>query len=250
MVRPFLTALAIVGLPIVLVAWVLLSDQFSVREVGVVSTGRVSSSWAEERLETLEGRQLFGVDFGDVETALADNNWVRGVRLRRRPPSRLEVQILEKNPAALMALGESLVYLDRSGGVIGPYDPGSDPKSPAGDLVLLSAPEDRPDLVVDGLELLDSWRRKKLPFGNGLSEISALTSTDFRVVTAELPFPVFVSSLNLAEGLASLVRYRPQLQRRLQRLSPIGAVDLRFRGRIVCQPAAPMPHNPEGERNA
>ncbi|MCP4202148.1 MAG: FtsQ-type POTRA domain-containing protein [bacterium] len=246
LVRPFSAAVAIVGLPSVLVGWILLSDQFTVKEVEVASTGRVSVSWAEQRLETLEGRRLFGVGLRDVETVLAGHNWVRGVMLRRRPPNRLEVEILEKQPAALMALGANLVYLDSAGRVIGPYDSNIDP----GDFVLMSAPEDHPELIANGLELLDSWRRKKLPFGDGLSEISALTSTDFRVITAGLPFPIFVSSLNLADGLASLVRYAPQLEKKLMRLSPIGAVDLRFHGRIVCQPAAPKPHNLEGERNA
>lgn len=252
--RPFLAAVAIVGLPSVLVGWVLLSDQFTVQAVSVSSTGRVSASWAEQQLEALEGRQLFGVDFRDVETALNGHKWVRGVMLRRCPPNRLEVEILEKHPAALMVLGENLVYLDPSGGIIGPYDPNADPNADPstdlGDFVLMSAPEGQPELIVSGLALLDSWRRKRLPFGDGLSEISALTSTDFRVITARLPFPIFVSSLNLAEGLTSLVRYAPQLEERLARLSQIGSVDLRFRGRIVCQPAAPRPHNLEGERNA
>ena len=247
--RPFLAAVAIVGLPSALAGWILLSDQFTVREVRVASARRVSASWAERRLAPLVGKPLFAVDLPDVEAALADHNWVRGARLRRRLPNRLEVEILEKDPVALMVQGGILAYLDPTGRVIGPYDP-KDPSIESADLVLLSAPQDRLDLVASGLALLDSWRRERLPFGEGLSEISVLTSTDFRVTTGGLPFPIFVSSLNLADGLASLVRYGPQLERRLSRLSPIGAVDLSFRGRIVFQTAGAKPHNLEGERDA
>lgn len=244
--KPFLAAVAIVGLPCAFGAWILLSDQFSVHQINVTGTSRVSPSWAERRLEALEGRQVFFVGLGDVEKLLSDHSWVRGVRVRRRLPNRLEVEILERRPVALITQGTALAYLDEDARVIGSYDPSID----AGGLVLMSAPEDRPDLVADGLALLETWRRKRLPFGDGLSEIRVLTSTDFRVITAGLPFPIFVSSINLADGLTSLIRYRPQLERRLARLSPIGAVDLRFHGRIVCQPAAQQPHNLEGEINA
>jgi len=247
--RPFLAAVALVGLPSALGGWFLLSDQFAVHEVSVSNTERVSVSWAEEKLAPLVGRHLFAVDLGDVEAALADHSWVRGARLRRRPPNRLEIEILEKTPVALMAQDGVLAYLDPAGEVIGPYD-ARDRSIDPGELVLLSAPAGRLDLISSGLDLLDSWRRRRLPFGDGLSEISVLTSTDFRVITAALPFPIFVSSLNLAEGLVSLVRYGPQIERRLLRLSPVGAVDLRFHGRIVFQPAAPESHNLEGELNA
>ncbi len=247
--RPFLAAVAIVGLPSALAGWILFSDQFTVQEVSVVSSQRVSALWAEQRLATLLGRRLFAVHLRDVEAALADHDWVRGARFRRRPPNRLEVEILEKDPVALIMQGESLVYLDPAGRVIGPYDP-NDPSIDSGDLVLMSVPPGRLDLVASGLALLESWRRKRLPFSEGLSEISVLTSTDFRVITGELPFPIFVSSLYLADGLASLARYGPRLERRLLHWSPIGAVDLRFRGRIVFQPAVAKPHNLEGERDA
>ena len=247
--RPFLAAIAIVGLPSALAGWILLSSQFTVQEVSVASARRVSASWAEQRLTSLVGKRLFAIDLSDVEAALADHNWVRGARLRRCPPNRLQVEILEKDPVALMVRGESLAYLDPTGRVIGPFDP-NDPSIDPADLVLMSAPDDRLDLVASGLALLDSWRRKRLPFSDGLSEIRVLTPTDFRVVTAGLPFPIFVSSLNLADGLASLDRYGPQLERQSFRLSPIGAVDLRFGGRIVFQPAVPKPHNLEGERDA
>lgn len=244
--RPFVAALAIVGLPAALVGWVLFSDQFTIREVQVAGTGRVPAAWAADQLATFEGRRIFSVGLGEVEAVLTGHDWVRGARLRRLPPDRLEVEILERVPVALTSRNETLSYLDPDGRVIGPYDP----EIETGALVLISAPEDRLDLLPSGLALLDSWRRKRLPFADGLSEISVLTPTDFRAITAALPFPIFVSSLNLAEGLASLVRYRPQLERRLTRLFPIGAVDLRFRGRIVFQPAAPKPHNLEGERDA
>lgn len=244
--RPFLGALAIVVLPSALIGWVLFSDQFEIREVQVTGTARVPASWAGERLATLEGRPIFGVGLADVETALAGHHWVQGALLTRRPPDRLEIEILERIPAALVAFDETLSYLDAEGKIIGPWDPAID--SP--DLVLLSAPENRVDFLESGLALLDAWRRKRLPYGDGLSEINILTQTDFRVITAALPFPILVSSLNLADGLASLVRFGPQLQPRLTGLPSIGAVDLRFHGRIVFQPAAPRSHNLEGERDA
>ncbi len=246
LIKPFMAALAIVGLPSVLVGWILLSDQFAVRGVSIVVGDRVSAAWASERLRVFEGRNLLSVGVDEVERTLGEHPWVEGVRIDRRPPSELEVKILEKHPAALLVQGETLVFVDRSGGVIGPYDPGVDP----GDLVVLSIPEDQSDLVVAGLALIAEWRGKGLPWIEGLSEVQALTATDFKVITAALPCPLFVSSVNLADGLASLVRYGPRIEQEMTRFPQVGAIDLRFHGRIVFQPAAPAPRNLEGETNA
>lgn len=246
LIRPFLVAVAIVGLPSALTGWILFSDQFAVAEVLVSSPERVSAAWAEQRLEALKGRRLFDVDLGDVEAALVGHDWIRGVEMRRVPPRRLEVEILERSPAALLIVEGRLFYVDAAGQAIGPFDP----SIPCDDLVLLSVPQERVDLVSEALELLDTWRRKRLPYAAGLSEIDALSATDFRVITAQLPYPIFVSLLNLTEGLESLVRYGPELERQLARRLSIGAVDVRFRDRIVFQPAVPKPHNLEGEINA
>ncbi|MFQ5526559.1 MAG: cell division protein FtsQ/DivIB [Thermoanaerobaculia bacterium] len=244
--KPFLAALAIVGLPSVLVAWVLFSNQFTVRGVTVSTGDRVSSGWAGERLSTLQGRHLLRLDVGEVEHALADHPWVAGVLVHRRLPRRLHVEILEKQPAALLLRSDALLFVDPTGREIGAYDPGADP----GDLVVLSTVEDSPELVRSALGLVDDWRRLRLPWAEGLSEVLALTTTDFRVITAGLPCPLFVSSVNLAEGLNSLARYGSQIEQKMTRSSPIGAIDLRFRGRIVLQPVAETPRNLEGETNA
>lgn len=244
--KPFLAALAIVGLPSLLVAWVLFSEQFMVRGVTVASGDRVASGWAGERLSSLHGRHLLRVDVADVKAALSDHPWVEGVLIHRQPPDALYVEILEKQPAALLLRGETLLFVDSAGKEIGAYDPASDP----GGLIILSTTGERPELIRSALALIDEWRRKDLPWGDGLSEVLALTTTDFRVITAGLPYPLFVSSVTLAEGLSALARYGPQIEQKITRASPIGAIDLRFRGRIVFQPAAATPHNLEGETNA
>ena len=244
--KPFLAALAIVGLPSLFVAWVLFSEQFTVQGVTVISGSRVASGWAIERLSSLHGEHLLKVDAAEVKSALADHPWVEGVLIHRRPPDALYVEILEKEPAALLLRGDTLVFIDLGGREIGTYDPVSDP----GGLVIVSTTAERPELIRSALALVEEWRRKGLPWGDGLSEVFALTTTDFRVITAGLPCPLFVSSVNLAEGLTALARYGPQIEKKVTRSSSIGAIDLRFRGRIVFQPAAATPHNLEGETNA
>lgn len=244
--KPFLAALAIVGLPVALVAWILLSEQFRVVEVEVTGGSRVSEDWATVRLSALEGRQLLDVGLADVASALGEHPWIDGVLLRRRPPDRLEVEILEREPVALLSRRESLLFIDQIGRPIDVYDPAADP----GDLVIVSTAEDSLELVASGVELIGEWQRRRLPWSEELSEVHVLTNTDFRVVTAVLPCPLFVSSLHLAESLASLLRYAPQIEQRLAALSSVGAIDLRFQGRIVLQPTAGRSQNPEGETNA
>ncbi len=238
LLRPFLAALALVGVPGILTAWVLLSPEFAVASVSVSSPGRVSSAWAGQRLDGLKGRHLFEVSIHDVESALGPHPWLRGVRLNKRLPDHLAVEILERRPVGLLQRDGELLFLDREGRVIVTFDPMLEVR----DFVVLSAEDPSPETLASGLELARRWRETELPWADGLSQIEVLTPFDFRVFTAGLPCPVLVTHDRLEPGLQALAGVGLE---HLARLAPLAAVDLRFQGQIVFQPAAGKPHKKE-----
>lgn len=239
--RPLLTALAIVGAPAAAAAWILGAPQFAVREVSVhvEPGGRVSAAWVRRALQPAVGWNLPRLPLAWVESALAVHPWVRAAGVRKHLPDQLVVQVIEKREVALERAGEAFWYLDAAGERIAPFDPADGdpaqggPRNDGGaDLVLVSggaASGLRP-----AIELHDEIEELAPAWAAGLSEIEVLGDQDFRVWSADLPFPLLVRSGTLAAKNGYLEALLPEI---LRRYESVAAVDLRFTRRIILQPS-------------
>ncbi len=228
LVPPFLAALGLVGVPVLASYWVLTSREFLVRELAVGSAGRVPASWARERLQPLLGRRLLELEIEDVARPLAKHPWLRGVELRKELPGRVEVSLLEKRPAALLARGGELYFLDAGGRIIAPFDPAAGDA----DLPIVSARRESAAALAAAIALAVAWSRASQAGAAEPSEVETL-DWGFRVVSRELPFAVLVLESDLERRLEDLRRLLPALVERFPRLD---SVDLRFSDQVVFQP--------------
>ena len=234
LLRPLAAAVMIVGLPAAGAFWIATSPVFRVEELAVSSAGRVSVSVAQQRLAALRGRHVLLVRLEDVEAALGEQQWLRGVEISKQLPSRLEVRLLERRSVALLRAQEGLFFLDRRGEVIAPYDP----QWGDGDYVLVVAHGRGPAAIRGALALAETWARNAGPWAAGLSEVEIVGATSYRVHAADLDFPVLVTHEHLQTGLEALRRHLPTINRYY---SALEVADLRFSGQIVFQPAAELP---------
>jgi hypothetical protein len=224
----------IVGIPAASAFWIATSPVFRVEELVVSSAGRVSVSLAQERLASLRGRHVLMLRLEDVEAALGEQQWLRGVEISKQLPSRLEVRLLERRSVALLRAQEGLFFLDRHGEVIAPYDP----RWGDGDYVLVVAHGRGPTAIRGALALAETWSRSAGPWAPGLSEVEIVDATSYRVHAADLDFPVLVTGDYLEPGLEALRRHLPTINRYYPLLE---VADLRFSGQIVFQPAGELP---------
>ena len=237
LLKPFVVALMLVGLPVGAAIWVARSPIFELREVKIGATRHVTTEEIAAALTDLQGRHVLGLRLAEVEALLADNPWVEGAGLRKELPDRVEIEVYERDPIALLRREEGLSYVDRSGFVIEPYDPAG----PV-DLPLLSvAPGARLD-VDRALEVAAIFGRFAPGDAVGLSEIELLGLDDFRIHSAGLAFPVLVSGEEVKMQLEKLAELLPEISRRFP---AVEAVDLRFSRQIVVQPAV-GPRSQEG----
>jgi cell division protein FtsQ len=86
----------------------------------VVVTGHRTLRPAEIRkLVGVEpGTNIFDADLADVRVRVASHPWIKRASVRMRPPHFLQVDILERKPAALIMGAETLV-VDEDGAVLG-----------------------------------------------------------------------------------------------------------------------------------
>ncbi len=228
--RHFAQALVLVGAPVGVALWLLVSPTFALAAVDVSGNRYVESTWVERKLAPLAGRNLFRLELESVSRLLADSPWIESLVVEKRLPDRLEIVISERRPVALLRADSSLSYVDARGRRIAPFDPSRGP----GDLLLLSATAQGEAELAGALAVEAELGRAAPRWAATLSEVEVLGEGDFRLHLGALDFPLLVRAGTLRERLDQLLPLLPALA---ERYGSVRFVDLRFDRRIVFQPA-------------
>jgi len=77
-----------------------------------------------EQAHLVSGASLLGIRPGQVERALMAHPWIAKAEVSRKWPNSLHLQIQERDPVALVQIGEELLYVDRQGMLFKPLSPG------------------------------------------------------------------------------------------------------------------------------
>jgi hypothetical protein len=92
---------------------------FSVREIQVKAGEKVGGSEIVETAGLSQGVSIWRVDPQAIEKKIARHPWVKQVLVRREFPRRVVIEVEEREPKAIAALGK-LYYVDRDGYIFKP----------------------------------------------------------------------------------------------------------------------------------
>ena len=204
-------------------------------ELAVTTGERVPEMWIRQTLAPLAGENLPLMQLAQAEKMLRRHSWVQGADLRKDLPARLSVRVTERQAVALLRDGNGLHYLDTAGRTIAPFDP----RARVADLPLVSV-TDRPNEKATpatlrcAVELLSEIDDVQPSWATDLSEVEILGEEEFRVHTANLPFPVLVRAGTLHQKARRLEALLPHI---VERYGAAAAIDLRFARRIIVQPS-------------
>jgi len=239
--RPLTTAIALVALPGGLVAWVLTSSRFCLRDLAVEGTHRVSAAHVRRSLAPLRGENLVRLPLARVEALLASQPWIESVEIEKILPDRVRVAVRERRPVALLAApagsgiasSTARVWADAKGNAIAPVGPG---ESTEGFLVidLAGAAAPAPAAMAKALAAAADLKQANPDWASSLTQVDVLGEEDLRLHTRDLPFPLLVRRADLVSKVHRLEALLPELGRRYTALQ---SVDLRFARRIIVQPA-------------
>lgn len=234
LLRSFVTAVMVVGGPVVVGFWVWNSAYFRLHRIDVVGCHRVSEAWVRGATGGAIGERLLSLPLKPLQRALAADPWVAGVALQKELPDGLRVVISERVPAGLLREEDGrLSYVDGQGTIIAPFDPVAGPS----DLPLVSGSRDA-DHIANALAVAKRLVRLAPDWGREISEIRILGVQDFRIYTGALRFPVLVSAPHLEAAVEALRRYQNSIERHWPN---VAFVDLRFTRQIIIQPATGRP---------
>ena len=200
-----------VGLLYGLYLVVFLGDTFAVRRIIVDGEWRALSAQGLAELSGVkEGDNLFWISVGEVHRRLRSDPWVKATAVRRRLPDTLWIYVEEYVPAAILASGGGLVYVDGAGvpfkrveasdnkdyPVLTGIEPGEDATLSDGDAAR----------VREMLALLDLFRTTALGKERDVAEIHFDRMTGYALVTRLQPMQILFGQAALADRMAELAK--------------------------------------------
>ncbi|HEX3774397.1 MAG TPA: FtsQ-type POTRA domain-containing protein [Polyangiaceae bacterium] len=102
------------------VAWsahhyALTSPRFAIRTVDLVGTHRLTLDQIKSQAGLNIGANIFALDSDAAERKLLENPWISEVKVTRRLPSTLRVEIAEREASAVVSLADHLYLVTREG---------------------------------------------------------------------------------------------------------------------------------------
>ena len=118
-----LTALAIIAIIGIVVIFGLKSPAFNVDEVKVSGNHYYTDDEIINMADCTEGANIFtGIDCGDIRDRLMKDPYMSQVKVKRKLPSTIEIDINERRQVAGVVYGTSYVVIDSEAGIVLPSE--------------------------------------------------------------------------------------------------------------------------------
>ncbi len=229
------------AVPLAAGGWLMSSPRFTLAEVEVAPSPRVSADWVRQSLLPLAGENLLALSLAAVTLRVGQHPWVAAIEIHKVLPNRLRLAVTERVPAAVVERGGMRFWAQGDGHWIAPLEAGAATGGlpllvervvsgePAGDGERSQSPG-----VPRALAMLAEIAQVEPEWTASLERVEVMGDDDFALVSQALPFPVLFASADAAAKARHLKRLLPEIVRRYEALEQ---VDLRYSRRIVLVPA-------------
>ncbi|MEW6386795.1 MAG: FtsQ-type POTRA domain-containing protein [Thermodesulfobacteriota bacterium] len=234
------SCLASLCLGLVLLYYQLLtSDLFSIkdiRNIKIEGTQRLDPADILQMANLGPEANLLALRPGRVEQALLTHPWIAHAEVTRKWPNRLYLRLQEREPAALVQLGE-LYYADRQGKLLKPLAPGDPHDYP---IITGLTPElfearagSPPLILTQVFQLLDLLKNTPPPLNlENISEVHVDTERGFTLYANGLRGRVEIGLSDFSERLDKFQRVWPILAQKGY-LRRVGRINLASNQRVL-----------------
>ena len=211
--------------------FVLESAYFSVREIQVRGTTKLSGDEVIAMAGLRRGMSLWSIDLATIEKKIGRHPWVRRVFTRREFPRRVIIDVEERTPKAIVAL-RKLYYVDSDGVVFKEIAPGEDIKFPL--LTGLRPEQLSPPDPATRKRIKDAIRLSEMMVqrSHSLSEIHFAKPDKLVVYTTAYPIALHMGWGNWSEKLDRMERLLALWKGNEERLA---SLDMSFRDQVVAR---------------
>ena len=200
------------------------SDIFRLTEVSVIGNRKINDQQIVELTGLVQGTNLLEFDVQAAELKAQALSWIDKVDVKISWPARVVVRVQEHQPLAMINVEESgerrLYYINRSGVVFAPVDPGEDIDFPVitGDLAELGSKSKhvvKETLPAEALRFLRLAARGDviLPV-QAVSEVHVDPLQGLVVYLVDRPFPIYLGEDRIRTKYYRLVKILERLYRK------------------------------------
>jgi cell division protein FtsQ len=208
-----------------------------INNIEIKGARRLSRSVILQQAGLRPGVNLLAIRPTRVERALMTHPWIAKAELSRQWPHSLHLWIQERDPVALVQIGEELLYMDRQGMLFKPLSPGDPHNFP---VITGLTPEqfrhaagDLPEVVAQAFQLMEVLKKTPPPLNLGnISEIHADLERGFTLYANGLGVALDIGFKDYSEKLQKFAQLWPHLvQKGL--LARVGRINLNYPRRVL-----------------
>ena len=204
-------------------------DDFAVKKAEIACRQEFVGRDIRALLSASKLHNLLLLDIGSLRDRIEAHRWVREARLRKVFPSTLRVEITEREPAAILKAGESLLMIDRDGVWLEQLASREDANLP---------------LLLDSASFGDSYQDKLALVWKCLDSLTAEQRLEVEALDLSEPGSVslylqgqstrlILGAERFSERLSFIRSYKETME---GQNGPLEYIDLRFDDRIIFKP--------------
>src|SRR3954468_20714026 len=208
--------------------------RFAVKAIEVVGATHTPRAAIHAITNQYIGANLFRIDIGRLQADLRRLGWVKRIEAEKKLPDTLRIRIVEREPVALVAVGDRITYVDDDGDAFAELSPS------VGDADLPLITNASGADLVRCVALVREVRTRDPQIYSRISEVRPVAPNGFALFDRELGAFIYTDEGDLSAQWRDLYT--------VERAEHLGThdieyADLRFAGRIVNKPihAAVLP---------
>jgi cell division protein FtsQ len=215
-------------------SWFCIKD---INQIEIEGTKRLSRNVVLHQARLAAGANLLAIRPGQEERFLMAHPWIAQAEVSRRWPHSLHIRITERDPVALVQIGEELLYVDHQGTLFKPLSPGDPHNFPVitglGPKQFHHPEGAQPEVVAQVFQLLELLKKTPPPLNlENISEVHVDLERGFTLYANGLGVPLDLGLSDPAEKLQKFAQLWPVLvQKGL--LARVGRINLNYPRRAL-----------------
>lgn len=200
-------------------------ERFAVRTIEIAGAVYTPRTALDPITQRYVGLNLFRIDIDRVQQDLGGLGWVRRIDIEKNLPDTLRIKITERQPVALVRIGDQLRYVDEEGVAFAELSP----RVGAADLPLISDATDAE--LVRTVALLRDLRSRDRELYSRVSEVWPIPPRGFALYDRQLGAVVYANDEDIAAKWRHLYAVL-----HAENNPKIEYADLRFADRVIVKP--------------
>ena len=237
----FYCSSVLIGLFLILFSywWSDYNERMLIHKIELSQTKVLQNQYYTKLVNNFKGKNLNKIDLLNIKNSLDDHPYIKAVRISKRYPSTVKIEIIDRSPIALLQINP-LVLIDNEGVVL----PNEGNSMTSYNLPIMTNFNPDIKLYPAGKETKSSNVRKSIFWLNtikshypslykNVSEMKMTENNEMELILSEYPTRIYLGEKELWFRINTLKKFEQKLGQK--RLSDFTYLDMRYNNQIIAK---------------